>query len=584
MKGLFREFFLPYSQFFSIQGRTQKHTLMTTPFKKWPWLAFLLVLLISPQVVSGKEAPQAFWLQGQIVVAVKPLSNEGYIQMARRLMSRPENYQKLIAFNGKRPVMTGRSVRMPLLWLPSEAQGDILRKMYPDDELTERGWAHRVTDPLETLIHLTRVYTGSSGRYRQLGRYNRLKNLNRLRQDTLIHIPLAWIPETLGLRPYGLKPPLKLVRDRKTGKDYAVYLLKKNETLYSILLRFTDRERADELKRMAGLLVRLNGYRRVTSIPANKPLRFPVEWLDEEFIQKKHRAPPRKKKTRPRTRIARNRAVHVIIDPGHGGVDPGAVYGSKKRGDLIYEHEVVYDIALRLAKRLVALRFSPHLTVADYKQRLPSRTLNTKNLGGERVLVNPPYKIQNTDVGVNMRIYLIDSIFKKLRKKGIPAENIILISIHGDALVKSLQGAMVYYPDYRLRTREFSPRGRIYRIRKEAVPTAIRFVTRNNKEAEALSEDFALEITRAMKAHSVGVARRKPVRSYYYRKGVRTLPGVLRYSRVPASVLVEVANLNNASDRKKILQPKMRERIAKSLASAISVYRRKNSSLVLGTR
>ena len=69
------------------------------------------------------------------------------------------------------------------------------------------------------------------------------------------------------------------------------------------------------------------------------------------------------------------------------------------------------------------------------------------------------------------------------------------------------------------------------------------------------------------------VSRRKSVRSFYYRDGVRTLPAVLRYSRVPQSILVEVANLNNPEDRRELLQAAPRQRIALGLAAAVDAYR-----------
>ena len=42
--------------------------------------------------------------------------------------------------------------------------------------------------------------------------------------------------------------------------------------------------------------------------------------------------------------------IHVILDSGHGGGDPGAIAGTKKNKDLIYEDEVVYDISRRVTE------------------------------------------------------------------------------------------------------------------------------------------------------------------------------------------------------------------------------------------
>jgi N-acetylmuramoyl-L-alanine amidase len=542
-------------------------------------IAVLLALALaasSALPVQGGQPPlKGFWYQGRIVVAVKPLSNEGYIQIAERVMQHPRKYRDVIAFNGNRPVQRGRSVRFPLSTLKMPMRGNILRAMYPEDELTEKGWAHSVTDPLETFIQLTEAYTGSKRRFRELARLNRITNADVLRAGAVITIPLKWIPRELGFQPTSVKKPLGLVYDKATGRTFATYTLRKDETLYSVILRYTDRERAAEVRRMAELMLKLNGIRGATSVPAGRPMRMPVEWLSPEYLGDGavvRRAPPPPK---PGKTLRRGfEAVHVIIDPGHGGVDPGAVYGSRKKGDQIFEHEVVYDIALRLSGLLNAAGYRTHMTLQDRAQAMPVRVISTRRLGKEKVRVTPPYLIQNDHVGVNMRVFLIDSIFRRLtRKKKVRPENIILMSIHGDALAPTLRGSMVYFPDHRLRLREFRPKGRVYRIRQEALPSTIRFTQAAAKEAHWASKRFGERVIASLKAAGMRVGGRRPVRSYYYRNGERTLPAVLRYSRIPTSVLVEVGNLNNPHDRRAILHSKTRQRIAQGLANAIKGHR-----------
>jgi N-acetylmuramoyl-L-alanine amidase len=536
---------------------------------------------------SGHEAPpRAFWLQGQIVAAIPPLPNEGYIQIARRVMADPDGYREIMAFNGNRTPQHGRPVRFPLNTLKPELRGNILRALYPEDEMTERGWAHHVTDPLETLIQLTEAYTGSKRRFRELGRYNRIRNADILRTGTVITVPLEWIPEPLGFRPVAVKRPLTLERDGATGRTFANYALRKNETLYSVILRFTDRERAAEVRRMSGIMVKLNRLRGEDAVPVGRPLRMPIEWISEEYLVQRQTArrvrPPRPP---PPKRSAAFEPTHVIIDPGHGGVDPGAVYRSGRKGTPVYEHEVVYDIALRLAGILNGKGFRTHLTVKDRAQPLPVRTISTGRLGKEKVQVTPPYLITSDNVGVNMRVFLIDALYRRLTGRAkVSPDNVILISIHGDALAPTLRGAMVYYPDHRLRVREFRPRGNVYRRRREAIPAAIRFSPASGQAAHWSSKAFGEEIIAALKGQGVRVGGRRPVRSYYYRDGERTLPGVLRYSRVPTSVLVEVANLNNTADRRAILKNATRQRLAKGLAAAVERHRRKRAAVAVSRK
>ncbi len=539
-------------------------------------------------LASGHEAPpRAFWLQGQIVAAIQPRPNEGYIQIARRVMSDPSRYREIMAFNGDRPPRQGRPVRFPLNTLKPRLRGDVLRALYPEDELTERGWAHHVTDPQETLIQLTEAYTGSKGRFRELGRYNRIRNADLLRAGKVIAIPLEWMPEELGFRPMAVRPPLVLGKDGASGRIYALYALRKNETLYSVILRFTDRERATEVRRMSGLMVRLNGLKSEKAVPAGRPLRIPIEWISEDYLVKKkvaRRPPHQPPAPRPR-RKAPFEPTHVIIDPGHGGVDPGAVYGTRRRGDRVFEHEVVYDIALRLAGILNAKGFRTHMTVKDKAQTAPVTRISTKRLGREKVQVTPPYLITSDHVGVNMRIFLIDALYRRLTRRGkVSPDNILLISIHGDALAPTLRGAMVYFPDHRLRVDEFRPRGNVYRRRREAIPAAIRYSARGSKEAHWRSKSFAEEVIASLKWSGVRVGGRRPVRSYYYRNGERTLPGVLRYSRVPVSVLVEIGNLNNTADRRALLKNSTRQKIARGLARAVERHRGKRATVAVSRK
>jgi N-acetylmuramoyl-L-alanine amidase len=552
-------------------------------------LALLLMLLpavgrADPVDFGDPAAPmRVYWLNGRLMVGVLPLANEGYIQIARRVMADPEQYAAIVKLNRKQPVLTGRPVVFPIASLKTELWAQALHTLYPDDELTERGWAHTVTDPLESLIQLSEAYTGSRRYFRELAKLNRIANPNVLRIGDEIVIPLRWIPDVLGFRPMAVALPLALEKDAQSGQLYATYTVAKDDTLYSLLLRFTDRERAEEINRMSRLLLKTNGLRDEDRLPVGRSLRIPLEWLSEEYLVAGHApvarieppapAPP-KRAARPVRPGKPFEPMHVILDPGHGGNDPGAVYGRRGAADHVTEHEVVYDVAVRLEALLQAQGFEVYRTTEDTKHDYPMAKLTTAALGDEVVNVHPPYRMDSSRVAINMRVFLVNALYQQLtEKQGVSPDHVVLVSIHGDALAPTLRGAMVYYPDHRLRRHEFSPKGRIYSIRQEAVPSRILFRLDENRAAEDASRSFGQQVMASLKARSLGVSPRKAVRPYYYRNGERTLPGVLRYSPVPTSLLVEVANLNNRADRLAMLSPDSRQRVAQGLADALVALR-----------
>jgi N-acetylmuramoyl-L-alanine amidase len=270
----------------------------------------------------------------------------------------------------------------------------------------------------------------------------------------------------------------------------------------------------------------------------------------------------------------------VILDSGHGGRDPGASAGSRKNKDIIYEDEVVYDISKRMSKLFKKQGIIVHPTLADPNQKQPIRYLSRSHDRDEHLLVTPRYLTRNARIGVNMRVYLVNHIFKNLRKKKVPSENILFISLHGDALHSSLSGAMVYFPDSRLRRGRFNLSSKIYRKRKE-YSTKLTYKPRDNKYSEKLSKSFGkiiIDEFRELKLRTHRVS--SAVRGYLYRKGKKTLPAVLRYSKVPTSVLVEIANLNNRLDRRDLLKSKTRQQIAKAITNSVTAHFDRSSGLV----
>lgn len=524
---------------------------------------------------GDKQKFKVGFRDGEIIVRIQPRPGEGLFRFASwTLKDWNNNYKKIQKFNNNRPLQKGVFVTFPFSELNANMQSLALQTLFEHDSSEEEGWAHRVLFEGETISLISGVFAKNEISAAKLIEYNKLKNNGKnLGIGDVVMIPWDWVREELNLKPVEVKEPL-FVKVDQFGKPYAWYKIKKGESLYSsVVIRFTGRTLAEDVNEMAKQLLKLNNIDDERFIMAGSEIKIPLEWISEEYIRKKIAEPLEKEPEEEVVKkpVKKGEAIHVIIDPGHGGVDPGATFGSIAKGDRIYEDETVYDIGLRLAKILKSSNFKIYITLVDPDQEKPIVTLAQKKDSDERVNVNPAYLIRSANVGINMRIFLINNIYNRLLKEKVPKENIILLSLHADALHKSLRGVSVYFPDARLRSHNFKLRHSIYRRRNEYA-REIRFTGGENKFAAKASSAFGHNIVQTFKKSGLKAHTSFPVRGYYYRKGKRTLPGILRYSKIPASVLVEVGNLGNDEDRALFGNADFRQKVATALAESIQSH------------
>lgn len=214
----------------------------------------------------------------------------------------------------------------------------------------------------------------------------------------------------------------------------------------------------------------------------------------------------------------------VVIDPGHGGHDPGTVTGGSS------ESRVVLDVALRLEKLLVKDGIEVVLTRrTDVFIPLEHRTALANREGAD-----------------------------------------LFLSIHANASRDAkARGVEVYYLSF-----ASNPEAEAVAARENAtsaggmhtLPSIVRAIALNNKLDE--SRDFARMVQQSL------TARLSRTNDGLRSRGVKKAPFVVLIGAAMPSVLAEIGFITNRQEAALIKTPAYRQRIAESLHAAVTQYRR----------
>ena len=334
------------------------------------------------------------WTKKQgVIIQVKPRSGEGAYQMAQRIMRDwRENFYKINQYNRKQPLYQHRSISFPFRVLNDQIQGTALRALFPKDQAKNHSWHHRVTYSWETMSWISAVFIKNKISVQKLVKHNQLKAGGRLLKiGDVIQIPWDWVRVGLQLNSLSVKKPLNslsvkkplYVKQDNSGKRFAFYRMQKGEAIYSsVIVRFTGRIFHEEVDRMTNELLALNHIKDARKIQRNREIKIPLAWITEEFLLEttgnattdshlqiveetiptksklveEIRSEPQitrqedleksqnfkipkiakkpksiAKKSALQQQVASLNEIHIILDAGHGGIDPGAVAGSKQK-------------------------------------------------------------------------------------------------------------------------------------------------------------------------------------------------------------------------------------------------------------
>jgi N-acetylmuramoyl-L-alanine amidase len=183
------------------------------------------------------------------------------------------------------------------------------------------------------------------------------------------------------------------------------------------------------------------------------------------------------------------------------------------------------------------------------------------------VLTTPRYPLDDDAVvGVNLRWYLANSIFRHAVKRGVAREKVVFISLHADSLHPALRGTMAYIPGADYVTGRYEKSDQVYLARAEVREApSVRHTEKESLGAEGLSRDLAESIIDSIESKGLQVHAFNPVRDNVVRNGREWVPAVIRYNLVPTRVLLEICNLGNARDRALIKTKAYRQKMAEAI-------------------
>ena len=485
---------------------------------------------------------------------------------------------------------------VPFEGLSPEGKRWALQSLFPEDAWRKDGVRHVVRWPqLESVWLLSVLFTGHGQNY------DRLQALNpgcpeKLRKGDVWRVPMDLLSAELGGRAKGLPvrstPEDDLDDEARVaayralltyGEDaegrYAAYRLRKGEALYSsVVMRYTDRVEPKEVNELAAQLARRSGIQDLRSIPPGTLVKTPVDALADPFQPEGSEALREEREVREEVRRTarveagpRLKGVRIVLDPGHGGVDVGAMANG------VWESDYVYDIVQRVRRLLeqrTEARVSCTVRYPSVGFRVRDRIL--KPTRAAEFLTTPPYASDGEGplaTSVHLRWVLANDL---ARPASGDRERTLFLSFHADSLHPSARGAMAYVPGAAQVPASFrlSPArgGGVAEMKRSA---GVAFTAKDKLRGEARSRQLAEALLKAVRAAELPIHANRPIRNVIHRGGKSYVPAVLRYSSAGAKVLVEVLNLTNDEDAELLKDPRFRERFAEAVVQGIGAFFRR---------
>jgi len=482
-------------------------------------------------------------------------------------------------------------------WIPyedltTEGKRWVLKTLFPKDEWTKDGVKHSVRWPkLESVWLLSALFTGYGQHYDKLMDANP-NNPELFKENDIWRIPKKLLSPEFGgaakapdksqpeddlsdeARTTAFRAMLSYEKDPKG--DYAAYKLRKGETLYnSVVMRYTDLVDAKEVSQLVAVIAKRSGIDDVRSIQPGQIIKIPLDYLSDPFMSEGSKGLAEDRQMRAEVRRTakieagpRLSGVRIVLDPGHGGIDPGA------RANGVWESDFVYDITMRVRRLLRLNTEAQVLTTLRYEGIGFGIRDRIHEITKGAVLLTTPHKPNDGEssisTSVNLRWVMANHFFT--RPKPADSRKTIFISFHADSLHPLARGTMVYVPASNLVPSKYSWDGNGTHVSELRYGASVSFTSRQKLESEAQSLIFAEGLLKALNQERLPIHANRPIRNVINRSGRTFVPAVIRTNIAMTKVLVEVVNLQNEEDVLLLKDPDFRERYAEAVFKAIRAH------------